>query len=416
MSTFSVFIASVVDFRNPVTDDDHVTDLVAEAAALDAADPLAHKRNEFDLDAGVAYFDGNSLGAPPKHVAGRVAAVVREEWGGRLIRSWSEGWWEKPERVGERIAPLVGAAPGQVVVADSTSVNLFKALVAATRLRPGRDEILVDADTFPTDGYLADEAARLTGRTVRRVVAEDLPDEVSERTAVALVNHVDYVTGRVHDMAALTGALHQAGALALWDLCHSVGALPVELDAAGVDLAVGCTYKFLNGGPGSPAFLYVATKWLDRFDQPLAGWAGDRDPFAMRDGYEAHAGISRGRAGTPDMLSLLALDAALDVWDGVDRGLLRRKGLALGDFFFQCADELLDGATIPTPRGHDRGHQISVADDDAAKTMAALIERGVIGDFRPPNVLRFGLAPLYTTYGEVLRAVTTLGELSRGNY
>ncbi|MBE1575679.1 kynureninase [Amycolatopsis roodepoortensis] len=388
-----------------------MTDLVAEAAALDAADPLAHKRNEFDLDAGVAYFDGNSLGAPPKHVAERVAAVVREQWGGRLIRSWSEGWWEAPVRVGERIAPLVGAAPGQLVVADSTSVNLFKALVAATRLRPGRDEILVDADTFPTDGYIADEVARLTGRTVRRVVAEDMPAEVSERTAVALINHVDYITGRAHDMAGLTAALHRAGALALWDLCHSVGALPVELDAAGVDLAVGCTYKFLNGGPGAPAFLYVATRWLDRFDQPLAGWAGDRDPFAMRGAYEADAGIARGRAGTPDILSLLALDAALDVWDGVDRGALRKKGLALGDFFFRCADELLDGATIRTPRGADRGHQISVVDDDAAKTMAALIDRGVIGDYRPPNVLRFGLAPLYTTYGEVLRAVTTLREL-----
>ncbi|UUV29665.1 kynureninase [Amycolatopsis roodepoortensis] len=388
-----------------------VTDLVAEAAALDAADPLAHKRNEFDLDAGVAYFDGNSLGAPPKHVAERVAAVVREQWGGRLIRSWSEGWWEAPVRVGERIAPLVGAAPGQVVVADSTSVNLFKALVAATRLQPGRDEILVDADTFPTDGYIADEAARLTGRTVRRVVAEDMPAQVSERTAVALINHVDYISGRAHDMAGLTAALRRAGALVLWDLCHSVGALPVELDAAGVDLAVGCTYKFLNGGPGAPAFLYVATKWLDRFDQPLAGWAGDRDPFAMRGAYEADAGIARGRAGTPDILSLLALDAALDVWDDVDRGALRKKGLALGDFFFRCADELLDGATIRTPRGEDRGHQISVVDDDAAKTMAALIDRGVIGDYRPPNVLRFGLAPLYTTYGEVLRAVTTLREV-----
>ncbi|RSN20094.1 kynureninase [Streptomyces sp. WAC 05977] len=388
-----------------------VTDLVAEAAALDAADPLAYKRNEFDLDAGVAYFDGNSLGAPPKHVAERVAAVVREQWGGRLIRSWSEGWWEAPVRVGERIAPLVGAAPGQVVVADSTSVNLFKALVAATRLQPGRDEILVDADTFPTDGYIADEAARLTGRTVRRVVAEGMPAQVSERTAVALINHVDYITGRAHDMAGLTAALRRAGALVLWDLCHSVGALPVELDAAGVDLAVGCSYKFLNGGPGAPAFLYVATKWLDRFDQPLAGWAGDRDPFAMRGAYEADAGIARGRAGTPDILSLLALDAALDVWDDVDRGALRKKGLALGDFFFRCADELLDGATIRTPRGEDRGHQISVVDDDAAKTMAALIDRGVIGDYRPPNVLRFGLAPLYTTYGEVLRAVTTLREV-----
>jgi kynureninase len=382
-----------------------------EAAKLDAEDPFAHKRAEFDLDPAVAYFDGNSLGAPPRHVAERVAAVVREQWGGMLIRSWAEGWWEAPVRVGERIAPLIGAAPGQVVVADSTSVDLFKALTAAVRLNPGRDEILLDAGTFPSDGYIAEQVAALTGHTVRRVPVADLLFEVNERTAVTLVNHVDYVTGRLHDMAGVTTAAHARGALVLWDLCHSAGAIPVQLDAHAADFAVGCTYKFLNGGPGSPAFLYVATRWLDEFDQPLAGWAGHADPFAMEPGYRAGAGIGRGRAGTPDILSLLALDAALDVWDGVDLTVLRAKGLALGDFFLRCLDELLPEVQVRTPRDHARGHQISVADADAEATMAGLHERGVLGDFRPPDVLRFGLAPLYTRYEEVLRAVTTLAGL-----
>ncbi|HKN51177.1 MAG TPA: aminotransferase class V-fold PLP-dependent enzyme [Amycolatopsis sp.] len=385
--------------------------LVEEAAKLDAEDPLAHKRAEFDLDPAVAYFDGNSIGAPPKHVAERIAAVVREQWGGRLIRSWDEGWWDAPERVGERIAPLLGAAPGQVVVADSTSVDLFKALTAAVRLNPGRGEILVDAGTFPTDGYLADQVARLTGHTVRRVPVAELPGEVSERTAVALVNHVDYVTGRLHDMAAVTEAVHAKGALVLWDLCHSVGAIPLELDALGVDFAVGCTYKFLNGGPGAPAFLYVAEHRLAGFDQPLSGWGGHADPFAMEPVFRPGTGISRGRTGTPDILSLLALDAALDVWTDVDLAVLREKGLALGDFFFRCLGELLPEREVLTPRDAARGHQVSVVDPDAKATMARLHEHGVLGDFRPPRVLRFGLAPLYTRYDEVLRAVTTLAAL-----
>ncbi|QRP47538.1 kynureninase [Amycolatopsis sp. FDAARGOS 1241] len=386
--------------------------LFAEAAALDAADPLAAKRAEFDLDPAVAYFDGNSLGAPPRHVAGRVATVVREQWGGRLIRSWTDAWWDAPERVGERIAPLVGAAPGQVVVADSTSVDLFKVLVAAVRANAARSEILLDAATFPTDGYLTDQVARLTGHAVRRVPVAELPAACGEQTAVVLANHVDYVTGRLHDMSAVTRAAHSAGAAVVWDLCHSVGAIEVRLDEHDVDYAVGCTYKFLNGGPGSPAFVYVARRHQEWFDQPLAGWAGHADPFAMEAGYRAGAGISRARAGTPDVLSLLALDAALDVWADVDLALLRTKGLALGDFFLRCLDELLPGADVPTPRDHARSHQISVRVPDARRIMAALHDRGVLGDFRPPDVLRFGLAPLYTSYAEVLRAATTLAALT----
>ncbi|WP_020657410.1 kynureninase [Amycolatopsis benzoatilytica] len=388
-----------------------VASLAAEAAALDGADPLAAKRAEFDLDPEVAYFDGNSLGAPPKNVAERVTEVIRQQWGRRLIRSWEETWWAAPQRIGERIAPLVGAAAGQVVVADSTSVDVFKLLVAAVRANPGRDEILVDAGTFPTDGYLADQVARLTGHTVRRVPVARMPGEANERTAAVLANHVDYVSGQLHDMPSVTEAVHAAGALAVWDLCHSVGAIPVRLDACAADFAVGCTYKFLNGGPGSPAFVYVAQRHQAEFDQPLAGWAGHADPFGMEPGYRANPGIERARTGTPDILSMLALDAALDVWDGLDLAVLRAKGLALGDFFFRCLDELIPDADVVTPRNHARGHQVSVRDPGGRKTMDALYARGVLGDFRPPDVLRFGLAPLYTTFGEVLRAVTVLREV-----
>ncbi|NIH78828.1 kynureninase [Amycolatopsis viridis] len=380
-----------------------------EAAELDMRDPLAGKRAEFDVDPDLSYLDGNSLGAPPRGVAPRLAEVVGEQWGRRLIRSWDEGWWDAPERIGDRIAPLVGAAPGQVVVGDSTTVNLFKALVAGVRLNPDRPEILLDAATFPTDGYIAESAARLTGHRVRRVPVREMASAVSSRTALALVNHVDYVTGELHDLPVVTEALHSAGALAVWDLCHSAGAVPVPLDAAGVDLAVGCTYKFLNGGPGAPAFLYVARKWLDVFDQPLSGWAGHADPFGMTPSYAGGTGIRRGRTGTPDILSMLALDAALDVWDDVTIDQVRAKGLALGEFFLRCLDELVPDADVVTPRS--RGNQISVRRPDAKATMGELIARGVIGDYRPPDVLRFGLAALYVRYADVLRAAEELRAL-----
>ncbi|OZM73900.1 kynureninase [Amycolatopsis antarctica] len=387
---------------------DLAADLSEQARELDGRDRLAGKRDEFDLDPEVAYLDGNSLGAPPLSVAPRLAEVVREQWAGRLIRSWSDGWWDAPVRVGERIAPLLGAAPGQTVVCDSTSVNLFKALVAATRINPGREEILLDAGTFPTDGYIADSVARLTGTRVRRVPMPEMAGAACPRTAVALVNHVDYRTGALADLPAVTAGLHEAGALVVWDLCHGAGAVPPDLDQSDVDIAVGCTYKFLNGGPGSPSFVYVARRLQEVFDQPLAGWGGHRDPFAMAESYEAGPGMDRARSGTPDILSLLALDAALDVWEGVDLAEVRAKGLALGDFFLHCLDELLPGTGVISPRDHARGNQISIAWPDAEATMRTLTERGVIGDFRPPDVLRFGLAPLYTRYADVLRAVLAL--------
>ncbi|MFF8394351.1 kynureninase [Streptomyces sp. NPDC016172] len=385
-----------------------------EAEKLDAADELRGKRDAFVLD-DVVYLDGNSLGALPAVVPGRIEDVVRRQWGELRIRSWEEsGWWTAPERIGDRIAPLVGAAPGQIVVGDSTSVNVFKALVGAVRMAgEGRDELLVDATTFPTDGYIAESAARMTGCTLRPVTPADVPGALGDRTAAVLLNHVDYRTGRLHDLPGLTAAVHEAGAIAVWDLCHSAGALPVGLDEHGVDLAVGCTYKYLNGGPGSPAYLYVRRELQDRFDSPLPGWNSHAEPFGMRTGYEPAPGALRGRVGTPDILSMLALEAALEVWDGVSVEAVRAKSLALTDFFLECvAAHVPEGrVACVTPVAHgERGSQIALRCDDAGDVMKRLIERGVVGDFRAPDVLRFGFTPLYVGFAEVERAARVLAE------
>jgi kynureninase len=382
------------------------------AEKLDAADDLRGKRDAFVLD-DVVYLDGNSLGALPAVVPGRVEDVVRCQWGELRIRSWEEsGWWTAPERIGDRIAPLVGAAPGQIVVGDSTSVNVFKALVGAVRMAgEGRDEILVDATTFPTDGYIAESAARMTGRTLRPVAPAQVPGALGDRTAAVLLNHVDYRTGRLHDLPALTAAVHEAGAYAVWDLCHSAGALPVGLDEHGVDLAVGCTYKYLNGGPGSPAYLYVRRELQDRFDSPLPGWNSHAEPFGMRSGYEPAPGALRGRVGTPDILSMLALEAALEVWDGVPVEAVRAKSLALTDFFLECVAAYVPEGRVEclTPVPHaERGSQIALRCDDAGDVMKRLVERGVVGDFRAPDVLRFGFTPLYVGFADVERAARVL--------
>ncbi|MEV2234658.1 aminotransferase class V-fold PLP-dependent enzyme [Streptomyces phaeochromogenes] len=416
-----------------------------KAEKLDATDELAGMRAQFVLDDTV-YLDGNSLGALPRSVPGRIEDVVRRQWGSLRIRSWDEsGWWTAPERIGDRIAPLVGAAPGQIVVGDSTSVNVFKAVVGAVRLagggteglgdeeghagrpgpgdgeghagRPGpggRDEVLVDATTFPTDGYIAASAARLTGCTLRPVTPDEVPDALSERTAAVLLNHVDYRTGRLHDLPSLTAAIHAAGAISVWDLCHSAGALPVGLDEHGVDLAVGCTYKYLNGGPGSPAYLYVREAHQPRFDSPLPGWNSHADPFGMTPDYTPAPGALRGRVGTPDILSMLALEAALEVWDDVSIDTIRTKSLALTDFFLECVESYVpEGAVEPlTPSPHtERGSQVALRCTDAGNVMRRLIGRGVIGDFREPDVLRFGFTPLYVGFGDVERAARVLGEM-----
>ncbi|GAA4993911.1 kynureninase [Streptomyces siamensis] len=390
----------------------------ARAAQLDAADELAGLRKRFVLDDAV-YLDGNSLGALPADVPARIDDVVRRQWGELRIRSWEEsGWWTAPERIGDRIAPLVGAAPGQIVVGDSTSVNVFKALVGAVRLAgDGRDEIVVDATTFPTDGYIAASAARLTGCELRPVEPAEVPGALGPRTAAVLLNHVDYRTGRLHDLPSLTAAIHDAGALAVWDLCHSAGALPVGLDAHGVDLAVGCTYKYLNGGPGSPAYLYVAAAHQDRFDSPLPGWNSHAEPFGMSPTYAPAPGALRGRVGTPDILSMLALEAALDVWDGVSVDSVRAKSLALTDFFLDCVSQYVPEGRVEslTPPAHaDRGSQVALRCADAGTVMKSLIEQGVIGDFRHPDVLRFGFTPLYVGFADVERAARVLGRTLGG--
>ncbi|MEU2714498.1 kynureninase [Streptomyces sp. NPDC007205] len=395
-----------------------MSELFLRAEKLDAADQLAPLRDRFHLD-DVVYLDGNSLGALPAQVPDRVADVVRRQWGELRIRSWEEsGWWTAPERIGDRIAPLVGAAAGQIVVGDSTSVNVFKALVAAVRMAgEDRTEILVDATTFPTDGYIAESAARMTGRTLRAVTPAEVPAALTGRTAAVLLNHVDYRTGRLHDLPSLTSAVHSAGALAVWDLCHSAGALPVGLDEHGVDLAVGCTYKYLNGGPGSPAYLYVRRSLQDRFDSPLPGWNSHAEPFGMRPGYAPAPGALRGRVGTPDILSMLALEAALEVWDGVPVDAVRAKSLALTDFFLECVAAYVPEGRVEclTPVAHEeRGSQVALRCADAGDAMKRLIGRGVVGDFRAPDVLRFGFTPLYVGFADVERAARVLGEVLGG--
>lgn len=389
------------------------------AAALDAADELAGARKLFALDDTV-YLDGNSLGALPAHVPERVADVVNRQWGELRIRSWTEGdWWTAPERIGDRIAPLVGAAPGQIVVGDSTSVNVFKAVVGAVRIvgDPARTDVLVDATTFPTDGYIAASAARMTGHRIVPVDPADVASALGPSTAAVLLNHVDYRSGRLHDLPGLTERIHEAGALAVWDLCHSAGALPVGLDEHGVDLAVGCTYKYLNGGPGSPAYLYVARRHQASFDSPLPGWTSHADPFAMTPGYEAADGAVRGRVGTPDILSMLALEAALDVWEGVRIEAVRHKSLALTDFFLECVEAYVPAGRVTslTPAEHAaRGSQVALRCDDAPRVMQELIARGVVGDLRRPDVLRFGFTPLYVGFADTERAARVLADVLEG--
>jgi kynureninase len=388
-----------------------MSELRSIAAERDAADPLREMRDRFDLDDGVTYLDGNSLGALPRNVSARVADVIEREWGRLRIRSWAEsGWWDAPQRVGDRLAPLLGAPPGTVVVGDSTSMNIFRALVAGLRMNPGRTEIVVDRTTFPTDGYIAQSVARLTGATIKPVA----PDEIapSENTAVVLLNHVDYRTGRRHDLPGLTASAQRAGARIVWDLSHSAGVMPIELERNNVDLAVGCTYKYLNGGPGAPAYFYVRSDLIAGLDQPLAGWCSHTDPFAMDPEYRPASGIAKARGGTPEILSLLALDAALDVWSDVDLAQVRQKALSLTEFFVRCVRELTSVECV-TPLDENRGGQISLSCPNADKVMAELIARDVVGDFRPPDMLRFGFAPLYIRYADAVRAAEALAEVLR---
>ncbi len=385
------------------------------AAQLDAEDPLRHLRSHFALPEDVLYLDGNSLGALQPRVAERLASVVEAEWGRGLIRSWNDaGWVEMPRRVAQRLAPLLGAEPAELAVTDSTSANLFKALAAAHRLRPERRVVLTDDANFPTDVYVAHGLAELTGAVdVRVVPTGEVERHLDADVAVLLRTHVDYRTGGRHDAARQTAAAHDVGALAVWDLSHSVGALQVELDAWQVDLAVGCTYKYCNGGPGSPAFLYVASRWHEQAATPVRGWFGHARPFAFDLGYQPAPGAERFLDGSPPVLSMAALETALEVFEDVDIAALDARAGELTGLFIDLVDHHLGTQVeVVTPRDPAmRGAQVALRHPAAGPLSRALLTRGVIGDHRPPDLLRFGFAPLYVTRVEVVEAVAQLTEL-----
>jgi kynureninase len=385
---------------------------------LDAADSLTHLRGRFHIPEGLIYLDGNSLGPLPQGVADRVAAAVRTEWGESLIRGWNaHGWIDLPARVGDRIGRLVGAPPGSVVACDSTSVNLFKLLSAALALRPDRSAILSDEGNFPTDLYMAEGLGRLTGRARLRTVPRDrMLQAIDGDVAVVMLTQVDYRAGDKLDIAAVTSAVHAAGAVMLWDLAHSAGAFPVDLAGSGAEFAVGCGYKYLNGGPGAPAFLYVRPDLADRVEPALCGWLGHAAPFAFEPGYRPAGGADRLRVGTPPVLSLMALDAALDAFEGVDLAALSAKAQALCELFVATAEAAAPAGALRLagPRAAAmRGNQVSFHCANGYAVMQALIAEGVIGDFRAPDVIRFGFAPMYLRFAEVERAARLLGDILR---
>ncbi len=391
----------------------------ADLERLDRDDPLAGFRDEFVLPSGV-YLDGNSLGALPRATPGRVAAVVEREWGQGLIGSWNDaGWLGLPLSVGEKIGRLLGAAPGSVAVADSTSVNLFKLLAVALGLRPGRRVILAERGDFPTDAYVAEGLVALLGQghALRLVEPGGIAGGLGPEVAVALLSHVNYRTGAMADMAALTAAARAAGALVLWDLAHSAGAVPVALEAAGAELAVGCGYKFLNGGPGAPAFLYVAAGLQAQARFPITGWLGHAEPFGFHGGFAPAAGIARGLVGTPSILALSALEAGVDIALRAPMAQVRAKSLRQGMLLEALVAQRCAGAGL-VPAGPAaqaaRGSQVSFRHPEAYAIMQALIARGVVGDVRAPDILRFGITPLYLRHVDLWDAVEALRAVTAG--
>ncbi|AOK30465.1 MULTISPECIES: kynureninase [Burkholderia] len=393
-----------------------------EALALDRDDPLAPLRGAFALPDGVIYLDGNSLGAQPRAAAARAQQVIDAEWGAGLIRSWNTaGWFTLPRRLGDKLAPLIGAAPGEVAITDTISINLFKLLSAMlghqAQHAPRKRVIVSERANFPTDLYIAQGLIAQLGQGHTLRLIDDpaqLPDALDDETAVAMLTHVNYRTGYMHDLPAVTQAVRQAGALMLWDLAHSAGAVPVDLNGAHADGAVGCTYKYLNGGPGAPAFVWVPARHQSSFDQPLTGWWGHRTPFAMQPGFDPDPGIARFLCGTQPIVSMSMIECGLDVFAQTDLQAIRRKSLALTDAFIALVESRCAGHALKlaTPRAHhQRGSQVSIEHPHGYEVMQALIARGVIGDYREPRILRFGFTPLYTRFVDVWDAVDALADI-----
>ena len=386
-----------------------------DISALDKADPLAKKRLEFDLPTNTVYLDGNSLGALPTAVKSRIADVVSKQWGNHLIRSWNDHHWiDLPTNVGDKIAPIVGAELGQVICCDSISVNLFKLLSSALSLNSARSIVLSTQDNFPTDLYMVQGLSELLGPDLcqlQLVAEEQIEQSLNEDVAVLLLTQVNFRTGQLLNMEKLTQLAHKQGILVIWDLAHSAGALPVELDKCKVDFAVGCGYKYLNGGPGAPAFLYVAKRHHALVKQPLSGWMGHAKPFTFDPEYKSASNINQFLSGTPCVISMSALDAALDVWQDVDILEVRQKSIALCDVFIrtvQMHDCLHELKLCSPSAANQRGSQLAFSHDNAFAICQALIEKGVIADFRAPNILRFGFTPLYTSFEDIWQAVTIL--------
>lgn len=374
----------------------------------------------FHLPKGVIYLDGNSLGALPKSVSAKMESVIRNEWGDQLIRAWNTaGWYMQPRNVGDRVAKLIGAEPGTVVMGDTLSIKVYQALASALETRPDRKIILSDSGNFPTDLYMAQGLIKTLarGHEIKLSSPQDIEAEINADVAVVLVTEVDYRTGRRHNMARLIEKAHAAGALVIWDLAHSAGAFPVELARDGADFAVGCTYKYLNGGPGAPAFIYVAPHLAASTRPALSGWMGHGRPFAFDHAYEPGVGIERMRVGTPPVLALAALEASLDIWDAVDMHDLRARSLELCSLFMDVVLAKCAGLELVTPRAPaERGSQVSFAFAEGYAAMQALIARGIIGDFRAPDIMRFGICPLYNDESDIVRAAAELADVinSRG--
>ncbi|MDQ6848146.1 MAG: kynureninase [Candidatus Dormibacteraeota bacterium] len=387
----------------------------AACAARDDVDPLASIRQQFALPDGLIYLDGNSLGALPVRTAPRLASVVDDQWGHGLVRSWLDaGWMEAPYRVGAKLARLIGAGSDEVVVAESTSICLFKLVCAALAMQPGRSVVLTEEENFHTDLYVCAAAARLCGATVEVVPRTRLLDALNDRVAVLVLTHVDYRTGFMHDMRALSAAAHDAGAVALWDLCHSVAAVPLQLNADGADMAVGCGYKYLNGGPGAPALLHVRAGLHAALRNPVPGWLGHAEPFAFEPAFRAAAGLRSMVTGSPHILQLTALESAVDLWLEVDMATVRAKSVALTELFIELVEQRCSGMgfRLASPRAAaSRGSQVAFCHPDGYGIVRALAERGVVGDFRAPDVCRFGLAPLYVRHVDVWDAVAHLHEV-----